>query len=203
MIIILMESSDGPNHYFHRPNESLYSKLPTFDEYLALKLVFSVPLILHCVTRLVLATVLHNFSAPYTHRSFSKFFNRGSNLLLCLWFWPLLINSALPGIWPRPYMAVYHIIDFLRHLQILQSFKQVPSFLVVKETYRRVIKLVPIPVFLFFVFNIFFGVMLYLVDPCFNYDTCPFPTLFDAVFFSIVTMTTSNLFYFFCKFEVL
>jgi hypothetical protein len=193
MIIILLETADGPNYYRgHRPNESLYPQLPDYNQYLILKLFFSIPLLIHCVLRLVLATILHHFSSPFTHRTFTHFFSKSSNLLLCLWFWPLIIVSIKPGLWPMDYMAFYHIIDFLRHLQILQTFKEVPSFLVVKETYRRVMRLVPIPIFLFFVFNIFIGLLIYLVDPCYNADTCPFETLFDAVFFSIVTMTTSK-----------
>lgn len=192
MIIIILETADGPNYYQHRPDESLYPELPNWDQYLILKLFFSIPLIIHCVARLLLATILHYFSSPFTSRSFASFFSKNSNLLLCLWFWPLLISSFKPNIWPRSYMAFYHIIDFLRHLQILQTFKEVPSFLVVKETYRRVMRLVPIPIFLFFVFNIFIGLLMYLVDPCFNIETCSFQTLFDAVFFSIVTMTTSK-----------
>lgn len=192
MVFIVIETADGPNYYDSDDNQALYKQLPTSHQYLIIKLFFSVPLMCHCVSRLVLATFLHFYSGPYTERTFSRFFEKTSNFLLLIWFWPLIITSAVPNLWPRPYMAIYHCIDFLRHLQIIQSFKEVPSFVVVKETLRRVARLVPIPVFIFFVFNIFVGVILYLVDPCFNRDTCPFETLFDAVFFCIVTMTTSK-----------
>lgn len=192
MIIILMETTDGPNQYENRENQALYKELPTYDGYLAAKLTLSIPLFLHCIGRLLLSLTISQLFAQYSNDPLGKFLSKSSNILLCLWFWPLLIDSCSPGLWPRDIMAVYHGIDFLRHLQILQTFKQVPSFLVVKETYRRVIKLLPIPFFLFFVFNIFCGVILYLIDPCFNYSTCPFNTLFDAVFFSIVTVTTSK-----------
>jgi hypothetical protein len=193
MIIIILETADGPNWYVHRTNVALYTPLPNATQYTVLKLFFSVPLIIHCLLRLFLATILHYFSSPFTSRSFTSFFSKTSNGLLCLWFWPLIISSIRPSLWPDDYMIFYHMIDFLRHLQILQTFKDVPSFVVVKETYRRVMRLVPIPIFVFFIINIFVGIILYLCDPCYNFDTCPFQNLFDSVIFSIVTMTTRKL----------
>ena len=156
MVIILIETADGPNYYVGYQNKSLYYQLPTFEDYLIIKMVFSIPLMLHCIGRICIAIILHGIAIFCDDENLSTpFFTRVSNYLLSIWFWPLVINSIKPGIWPLQYMAFYHIIDFLRHVQILQSFKRVPSFLVVKETFRRVVKLVPIPVFIFFCFNIF------------------------------------------------
>lgn len=192
MIIVLMETADGPNQYQHRIDEAKFHQLPTFNQYLAIKVTLSLPLIVHCILRLVLAGILNIAVPPQFDHSFRSFFNKGSNYFLSFWFWPILIEAFAPHLWPRDCKALYHVIDFLRHLQIIQSFKEIPSFIVVKETVRRVAKLVPIPAFIFFCFNIFFGVLIFIVDPCFDDTACPFHTLFEAVFFSIVTMTTSE-----------
>ena len=185
---------DGPNYYQGRNNEALYYQLPTGKDYLVIKLVFSVPLMIHCIVRLMLAIVLHIASwAHKNDRMATNFFSRISNYLLFIWFIPLLVDTFHPGLWPYQSMGWYHLIDFLRHTKIIQSYQNVPAFIVTKETFRRMMRLVPIPVLIFFCINFVFGQIFYIIDPCFNEQTCPFPTLFTAVFYCIVSMTTSKV----------
>jgi hypothetical protein len=194
-IIVMTESANGPNQYVDRPNLAKFTHLPNATGYLVIKLITTLPLIFHCVTRLIIASYLHLFvehaedSPVYT---FPEFFQRKSNIYLSVWFIPSIISYINPEIWPEDQLYMFHIIDFMRHLQFLQCLKNVPSFYVIKETVSKVAHLVPIPVFIFFCFNIFFGLMVYVADPCFNNDSCPFKTLFDATFFSVVTMTTTG-----------
>ena len=198
MIIILMESSDGPNYYVgsgrNAQLSALYPTLPTFASYYGVKLFLTLPLLIHCLVRLVVVVLVSRIVKPFknSRRSFSVFKSRYSNWVLCFaWYWPFLVVISNPSLWPLDKMILYHLIDFLRHAQILASLREIPSFLVIVETYKRVLNVVPIPVFVFFGFNIFFGLIIYIIDPCFSI-TCPFPSLFQSVFFSIVTMTTTG-----------
>jgi len=193
MIFIIFETADGPNHYENRRNIGLYPQLLSRTQYRSVKIVLSVPLIIRCISRLLVSIFLE-VSALIESKTSSrtKFFKQVPNYFLSIWYIPLLIEIFLPELWPRKYMGLYHSIDFMRHIQIIESFKIIPSVAVVRETFRRVVRLLPIPVFLFVCFNIFFGLLIFILDPCYDESSCPFRNLSDAVFFSVVTMTTSK-----------
>ena len=193
MIFIILETADGPNKYEHRENLGLYPQLLSQKQYRIVKMILSAPLIVRCISRLFVSVFLEASSLMQAKAaSRTKFFKQVPNYFLSIWYIPLVIEICRPGLWPRKYMGLYHLIDFMRHMQIIESFKLVPSLAVVRETFRRVVRLLPIPVFLFVCFNIFFGLLIFIVDPCYDETSCPFRNLSDAVFYSVVTMTTSK-----------
>ena len=47
-----------------------------------------------------------------------------------------------------------------------------------------------LPTFFLLLMTEFFGSLIYMFEPCYNYDTCEFTSLWSAMYFCIVTMTT-------------
>lgn len=195
IIFLLLETSDGPNHYTDRDNmQALYFYLPTAYEYFVIKIILSAPLLIHVFLDIILVSILYflDVSDEKTHQTIKRRYSPVSKCLLVIWAFYFSIISAHPELENFEVRGIYHIFDFLRYAQIILSLKSVPEFFVVNETYKRVIKVVLIPLLIFSCFNITSGLLFYIVDPCFNISTCPFENLPEAVFYSVVTMTTTG-----------
>jgi hypothetical protein len=89
---------------------------------------------------------------------------------------------------------ILRILDLLSSGKILRASKDIPAIVAIRIALSRSMEHLVLPLFFFLVFNVFFGVVVYFMEPCYNYDTCAWADLFDACFFSVVTMTTSKCF---------
>lgn len=95
---------------------------------------------------------------------------------------------------PNTYVTLFfRCLELLSSAKILRGTKDLPSVLAIRITLVRAIPHLILPVFFFLVFNIFFGVVVYFMEPCYNYERCAWANLFEASFYSVVTMTTSML----------
>ena len=87
---------------------------------------------------------------------------------------------------------VLRCLDLLSSGKILRASKDIPAIMAIRIALSRSMEHLVLPLFFFLVFNVFFGVVVYFMEPCYNFDTCAWSDLFDACFFSVVTMTTSK-----------
>jgi hypothetical protein len=87
---------------------------------------------------------------------------------------------------------VFRCLELLSSAKILRGTQDLPSVLAIRITLVRAIPHLILPIFFFLVFNIFFGVVVYFMEPCYNYSTCAWADLFEASFYSVVSMTTST-----------
>jgi hypothetical protein len=95
---------------------------------------------------------------------------------------------------PNPFSTlVFRVLELLSSAKILRGSQDMPAVLAIRITLARAIPHLILPIFFFLVFNIFFGVVVYFMEPCYNYSTCAWADLFEASFFSVVSMTTSML----------
>jgi hypothetical protein len=94
---------------------------------------------------------------------------------------------------PNPFATLFfRCLELLSSAKILRGTKDLPSVLAIRITLVRAIPHLILPIFFFLVFNIFFGVVVYFMEPCYNYDQCAWADLFEASFYSVVSMTTST-----------
>lgn len=84
------------------------------------------------------------------------------------------------------------IIELLSISRILRSTKDIPAVKAIRITLSRAVYHLVLPIFFFFAFNVFAAVIAYFIEPCYNTDICPWLDLFDASFYSVVTMTTTG-----------
>ena len=70
---------------------------------------------------------------------------------------------------------------------MLRRFRDVEVLIV---TIKRVWKPLLLPMFFLMIFSFVFGSLLFLLDPCFDYNTCAFSDVTTSSYFVIVTMTT-------------
>ena len=87
---------------------------------------------------------------------------------------------------------VLRVLDLLSSGKILRASKDIPAIVAIRIALSRSMEHLVLPLFFFLVFNVFFGVVVYFMEPCYDYDICAWKNLFDACFFSVVTMTTSK-----------
>lgn len=87
----------------------------------------------------------------------------------------------------------FRCLELLSCAKILRGTKDLPSVLAIRITLVRALPHLILPIFFFLVFNIFFGVVVYFMEPCYNYTNCAWADLFEASFYTVVTMTTSKI----------
>eukprot|EP01038_Epipyxis_sp_PR26KG_P010778 gene10778-14473_t len=73
-----------------------------------------------------------------------------------------------------------------------KAIKDIPTVWAIRVALSRSAGHLVLPLFFLMIFNITIGVFLYFIEPCFNVEKCPWQDLFDAAFYTIVTMTTTG-----------
>ncbi len=91
---------------------------------------------------------------------------------------------------------VLRAFGLLSTIKIFRAIKDNPVIYTLQVTITASIPHLVLPIFFFMLFNIFFGVVMYFIEPCYDYRICPWTDVFDSCFFSVVTMTTSKSFTF-------
>ena len=84
------------------------------------------------------------------------------------------------------------LIELFSVSRISRQVKDIPAAKAIQITLMNAFVHLAVPIFFFFMFNVFFGVIVYFLDPCYSIEYCPWKNLFDASFFSVVTMSTSK-----------
>lgn len=205
MLAIGLQSCSGPNQYYHRPEDlSRYPFLLTEPSYWKLYIAIMTPLIIDGCARIVFLLLI-SFESE-NHPIWLRF--KGDLLEVFLFITDII------GLLPFFTMAAYYhpknitpdrapdvilnVLELMLNGRILRAVKKVPAVRVIAIALSNAAPHLALPTFFFFVFNITTGVFFYFASPCYNVETCPWISLFDSTFFSIVTMTTSKPFYSAC-----
>jgi hypothetical protein len=88
--------------------------------------------------------------------------------------------------------VLLRLLELMSVSRIARAARQFGPAKVVQITLLKSFEHLAVPIFFFFSFNIFFAVIVYFIDPCYNTTRCPWVDLFDASFYSVVTMSTSK-----------
>lgn len=195
----VLQTVDGPNHYTGRENAASYQGLPDAATYRTIDIVLWTPLVVDTFFRLLM--VIAVFTLPGSYEVADDFdddiFKKFLHLFDFLSVIPFILNMVF-----EDFVNNKDINQFLALLlrafyllscsKILRITKDLTAVLAVRLALGKSMRHLIIPLFFFLVFNIFFGVFLYFLEPCYNLEMCPWNNLFQACFFSVVTMTTSK-----------
>lgn len=203
ILAIGIESCDGPNQYTNRPNRAKYPFLLTADGYWVVELVCLIPLVIDACGRIVLGFFI--FFVPENRKIRAKLLGDYFNATL----YAMDIVGVLPFLFKMLYLRrndivldggdrlVLELIDLLLTGRILRITKDIPAIWAIRVALRNSGPHLVLPFFVFMVFNITAAVVLYFAEPCYNIASCPWHDIFEAMFFSVVTMTTSEFYLFF------
>lgn len=202
VLAMCLESVNGPNEYYGRPEDlSQFPFLLTKPQYWKVYIATMVPLIMDGFGRIVFLLLIMWESE--NHPIYERF--RGDPMEVFLFCTDVL------GLIPFFADAVYYepknasqsqaaqvflsALELLLTGRILRAVRRYPAIQAITRALSRSVEHLILPLFFFFVFNITTGVFFYFSTPCYNLETCPWKNLFDASFYSIVTMTTSKLYF--------
>jgi len=198
-IFYVLWTVDGPNHYTGRYDGSSYPELPDRKTYRLIDIILWTPLVVDAFFRLLM--VIAVFNLPGSHAVADDFDDDTFKKVLHLFDFLSVIPFLLSAMY-RDFFNDGEINQFLALLlrgfyllscsKILRITKDLTSVLAVRLALGKSMSHLVIPLFFFLVFNIFFGVVLYFLEPCYNIDLCAWKNLFEACFFSVVTMTTTG-----------
>ena len=201
-----LESCNGPNQYRGRKNMAQYNFLLSADHYWDAYVAFMVPLIIDAAGRLVLLGFIY-FGDEHEDL-LEKISEDGLEIFLFIcdimgvipFFVALFYYHPSKKEMSQGALVLLTLIELLITGRILRLIKDIPAIRAIRITLRNSAPHLVLPLFFFFVFNITAAVLFYFIEPCYNYSDSNFPTcagqtwtdLFDATFYSVVTMTTSK-----------
>ena len=190
-----IQTLNGPNHYTGRLNMSLYPFLFSEEKYKMLDQMLIVPLLLDATIKVILLFCLKCIpSSKILNDIFSseQMFERSCIYMEIIGMIPLV--AVFIGIdishWIPIAKAAFRITEFLNMSRILRLTRDVPAIWAVRIALYRAGGNLVLPIFFFALFNVSAGVILFFVEPCFDASTCPWHDLFEATYFTVVSMTT-------------
>jgi hypothetical protein len=197
-VFYILATCDGPNHYTDRTDMSSYPKLPDEAMYILIDIILWSPICIDTFFRAVMLIAV--FTLNGTDQIADDFRDDTFKIFLHAFDFLSVIPFMIKVIYLDPYdIEVQQFagislraFDLLSFSKILRITKDLNAVLAVRLALGKSMVHLVIPLFFFLVFNIFFGVVLYFLEPCYNIDVCAWKNLFEACFFSVVTMTTSK-----------
>lgn len=196
---IAVESVNGPNQYRGRLNRSRYNFLYTDQEYFQMYIIFFVPLIIDAFARVVLILLL--MCEEENRGLYIKFKRDISERIMFFADTVGVLPFFIYAGYIRPNSVVLEqgarvilrLMELLTTGRIFRAVRQIPAVRAISTALKNSFEDLVLPVFFFFVFNITAGVFFYFAEPCYDANSCPWISLFESTFYSIVTMTTSKL----------
>jgi hypothetical protein len=202
IICLLLESCDGPNQFYDRSiDRARYYFLLTEPQYFQLYCACMVPMLFDSIMRIVLV-VLITFE-PENYPIYKRFIADKTEIALFLMdvvcVIPFLVSAI--SLHPQDMLSLpqassifLSILELLMTGKIFRLVRFIPAVRAVSIALTNSFEHLVLPLFFFFAFNITTGVFFYFAEPCYNVDTCPWTSLFQTSFYSIVSMTTSKWF---------
>jgi hypothetical protein len=201
VLAVGLKTCDGPNQYVGRENHATYSFLLSADGYFVVDLVCLIPLVIDAAGRCLLLVFIF----------FSRENRSLRNQLIADSFASFLLACDIIGVVPffiemgytrrnnvvlsSGSQLMMRLVDLLLTGRILRITKDMPAAWAIRISLRRSAEHLILPFFVFLVFNITGAVIFYFAEPCYNNSnsvTCPWKDLFEASFFSVVSMSTSK-----------
>ena len=197
-----LESLNGPNKFTGRLNRSTNSMLLTEEQYKLVKVCCQIPLMFDAFMRVYMLFELKR------KKSNKKLWNKimkpenvfDRNLLFAdivgtLPFFAYIcilipLNLDLSIIKWETFRALYRAIEILNCSRILRYVKDVPAMRAIRMTLFKAGQSLLLPIFFFALFNVTAGVAMFFTEPCFDDSNCPWHDLFEASYFTVVSMTT-------------
>lgn len=197
---ILLESCNGPNQYYKRDRvRASYYFLLSEPEYFQMYVACFTPLLLDTAMRIVLVLLITFESENYP--VYRRFVSDRTELVMfacdVICVIPFLVSAV--HLAPRDFLSLSQaesitlsIMELLMTSRIFRLLRNIPAIRAVSIALTNSFEHLVLPIFFFFAFNITTGVFFYFAEPCYDLNVCPWTSLFQSSFYSIVTMTTSK-----------
>lgn len=202
IVCLLLESCDGPNQYYGRSvDHAQYSFLLTEPQYFHLYIACFSPILLDAVMRFILVLLIS--LEPENLPIYKRFVSDRTEIVMFVCdvvsVIPFLVSVSVlaPGdelSLPQATSIILSILELLVSSRVFRVVRYIPAIRAVSIALSNSFEHLVLPIFFFFAFNITTGVFFYFAEPCYDIAICPWTSLFQTSFFSIVTMTTSKSF---------
>jgi hypothetical protein len=193
-----VESVNGPNQYRGRLNRSRYDFLFSDEQYYQIYIACFIPLIIDAFVRVIMFLLL--ICEEENRGLYIKFKRDFSEKAMFFADTVGVIPFFVYAGYVRPNSVyldqfariVLRVMELLTTGRIFRAVRQIPAVRAISTALKNSFEDLVLPVFFFFIFNITAGVFFYFAEPCYEAATCPWISLFESTFYSIVTMTTSK-----------
>ncbi|GMH61803.1 hypothetical protein TrST_g1046 [Triparma strigata] len=202
IVVVCVETMDGPNHY-NQPgadvNQAKYPFLASESTYDILEVVFTVIFTVELVMRLLAADCffVRAESESLKLKTIAPDGEENAPFFLSLMNWadlvavlPFYIMLPLNDENKKDFAQMVGFAKAIRSLRIFKLSRQFEGSEILSYAISKSITPLVLPLFFFFLFTFVFGALIFFVEPCYNYETCKFPDIFVSCYFSMVTMTT-------------
>jgi len=196
VIILVLESIDGKNNYEGRKDMSTYPNMPAENTYRVIQLILWIPMSIDAVIRIIMTSSVCISEPDLMEEYLEDKFKFALFIFDVLSIIPFVLRYSY--LYPRDKdltavsRLILKVLDVLSSAKVLRVSKDILSIRAIRIALGRSMRHLVLPFFFFLVFNVFFGVAVYFMEPCYNYESCAWENLFDASFFSVVTMTTTG-----------
>ncbi|GMH65128.1 hypothetical protein TL16_g04122 [Triparma laevis f. inornata] len=203
IIVVCVETMDGPNHYNNpgaKVETAKYPFLASENTYDILEIVFTVIFSVELVMRLLAADCFfYRHESEVRHLKSmgvvagdenSPFFRSLMNWADLVAVLPFYIMLPLNDENKKDFAQMVGFAKAIRSLRIFKLSRQFEGSEILSYAISKSIAPLGLPLFFFFLFTFVFGALIFFVEPCYNYETCKFPDIFVSCYFSMVTMTT-------------
>ncbi len=198
ILMVGLESCDGPNQYTGRLNRSSYSFLLNENGYWTVTLVCLLPLVIDTGGRVILLLFIFLFGENEKLKqkllsdTFSLCLLIGDVVGLIPFFVNIVAVRTYHHVLTREQELILKLLELVLTVRILRITKDIPAIWAVRIALIRSSEHLVLPLFVFMLFNITAAVILFFAEPCYNTSSCPWQDLFQAGFFSVVTVTTGE-----------
>jgi hypothetical protein len=189
IFLMILETCDGPNHYTGRTNNSKFKLFLTENGYRVSNMICLFPILFDSIGRCILISIIY-LNKKYRSIKLLKIqlqSDSGAKILflidlLCVF--PFLVSFASNKS-NEGGRVIFRVLELGTLGRVYRAAKDIPSFLATRIALINSLPHLLLPLFFFFVFNMTVSVMVYLLEPCYNVDNCPWMDLFGKKFNNI------------------
>ncbi len=201
MLRLALYSMDGPNQYDGRNDMATEDWLPTSDGYWYWEIVLCIPLIFDGCMRVVVVYYLYNGEG---NKRLLRIFNKSTfeqTLMLVeiasivplfvrvFVFFPLRASLSLEES-VVAFRFTFRMFELLVFSRLIRSTKDIIAIRAIRVVFANSSQHLLVPLWFFAAFNTVAAILFYFMEPCYNETICPWQTLFESAWFSVVTMST-------------
>ena len=195
IIFICLESTDGPNQYEGRRNQAKFPWLFDSYTYFLIEICCLGPMILDNIIKCTILLVIYGLDR---NRRITLYFTQDRLKIVmifldCISCFPFIVkiitNDDLYN-YPKLPLIFMRTCEMLSISRVLRITRDIKAIYATRMALERAVPHLILPIFFFLVINVTAAVILYFIEPCYDKDSCPWKDMFDATFFSVVSMST-------------
>jgi hypothetical protein len=196
VIMICLQSCDGPNQYVGRPDAAQYQFLPDARTYFVVDVIITIPQMFDFVVRVSLFIVVWMTRNSGSSKLFSEMTSDPNYYATsCAYLFgliPFIVNGIylekdISNEWIR---ILLRLLDLLNCLRVAVICADIPAIWALRRAIVLALPHLIAPIFFFFVINITGSVIIYFLEPCYDVATCPWEDLMQCFLFTVVSVST-------------